>query len=367
MRILMTTDTVGGVWTFTKQLCWELLARGHHVALVSVGRAPSHAQSNTMDALAARWGEQFCFTVSTAPLEWMDDNDRAFNEAAPLLLQTAEGFAASLLLSSQYCFAALPFPGPRIVVAHSDVLSWAKACRPERLPPSHWLERYCALVRRGLECADAVVAPTRWMLHALEKNFPIPGELHVIYNGRTISHPHGNEMRQMQAVAAGRLWDEAKNLQLLAQTALPLPVLIAGDSAGATSSLRCAGGDARLLGQLHEEEILAVFRQCMIYVCPSKYEPFGLAPLEAALCGCAIVANDIPALREVWGDAALFFDNAESLSAILAHLSRSDRALTTARKQAHWRASHFTAARMAEGYLELFRSLSSRTAGQYAA
>jgi len=37
------------------------------------------------------------------------------------------------------------------------------------------------------------------------------------------------------------------------------------------------------------------------------YEPFGLAPLEAALSRCAIVANDIPSLREVWGSAAMYF------------------------------------------------------------
>jgi glycogen(starch) synthase len=365
MRILMTTDTVGGVWTFTKQLCWELLARGNHVALVSVGRSPSQAQAKSMNVLAARWGEQFCFTPSAAPLEWMDNNDCAYDEVAPLLLQTAEVFAADLLLSSQYCFGALPFTGPRIVIAHSDVLSWAKECRCERLPPSPWLERYCALAREGLECADAVVAPTRWMLHALEENFPIPGELHVIYNGRTINQPHNNEMRRMQAVAAGRLWDEAKNIQLLAETALPLPILIAGDSAGAPASFRRASEDAKLLGPLDEEEILALFRQSIIYVCASKYEPFGLAPLEAALCGCAVVANNIPSLREVWGDAALYFDDADSLSALLAHLSRSDWALTAARKQARWRASHFTASRMAEGYLELFRSFLSRTAGRY--
>lgn len=367
MRILMTTDTVGGVWTFTKQLCSELLMRGNHVALVSVGRSPSQAQAKSMNALAARWGEQFSFTPSAAPLKWMDNNDRAYDEVAPLLLQTAEVFSADLLLSSQYCFGALPFHGPRILVAHSDVLSWAKECRLERLPPSDWLERYCALARKGLEGADAVVAPTRWMLHALEKNFRIPGELHVIYNGRTISQPHVNEMRRMQAVAAGRLWDEAKNLQLLAETALPLPILIAGDSAGTKPSCRRSDGDAKLLGPLDEEEILALFRQSMIYVCASKYEPFGLAPLEAALCGCAVVANDIPSLREVWGDAALFFDNPDALSALLAHLIRSDWALTTARKQARWRASHFTASRMVEAYLELFRSFLSRTAGQYVA
>jgi glycogen(starch) synthase len=367
MRILMTTDTVGGVWTFAKQLAAELLARGCYVAVVSVGRTPSPAQMNSVNALAARWEPRFLFAASAAPLEWMDENERAYSEAAPLLMNVAKDFGADLMVSSQYCFGALPFDGPKIVVAHSDVLSWAKACRGDVLPTSAWLERYRTLAREGLENADAVVAPTHWMLHALEENFYIPGELHVIYNGRSISHAPISATRRLQAVAAGRLWDEAKNLQVLADVALPLPLVIAGETKDSSLRFHRGDGDATFVGQLGEDEILALFRQSAIYVCPSKYEPFGLAPLEAALCGCAVVANNIPSLREIWGDAALFFDDAQSLSALLKRLSQNDWALMSARKQARWRASHFTASRMAEAYLELFRSILSREAGRYAA
>ena len=45
-----------------------------------------------------------------------------------------------------------------------------------------------------------------------------------------------------------------------------------------------------------------------IYALPARYEPFGLSALEAGLCGCALVLGDIPSLREVWGDAAVFVD-----------------------------------------------------------
>ena len=46
MRILMTTDTVGGVWSFTKELSRGLLENGCEVALVSLGRMPTHAMSS---------------------------------------------------------------------------------------------------------------------------------------------------------------------------------------------------------------------------------------------------------------------------------------------------------------------------------
>ena len=44
MRVLLTTDTIGGVWTFSRELTAELLHLGHSVALVSVGRPPSTEQ-----------------------------------------------------------------------------------------------------------------------------------------------------------------------------------------------------------------------------------------------------------------------------------------------------------------------------------
>lgn len=367
MRILMTTDTVGGVWTFSKQLASELLERGCSIALVSIGRAPSEAQSGALRAMSDRWGRKFLSALSHAPLEWMDDNARAYSGAASAIVTIASDFGADLILSSQYCFGALPFEGPIIVIAHSDVLSWAKACRKDALSPSRWLRKYQQLTAEGLACADAVVAPTHWMLHALQEHFDIPGERHVIYNGRSLSHSSANAARRLQAVAAGRLWDEAKNLTLLTHIKLGLPLVIAGEARQDAANLEHGSGNPTFVGRLEEDQMLSLFRQSAVYVCASKYEPFGLAPLEAALCGCAVVANDIPSLREVWGDAALFFRDEHSLSVLLETLRRSDQALSSARRQAHWRASRFPAWRMAENYLELFRSMLSRGAYPYAA
>ena len=100
-----------------------------------------------------------------------------------------------------------------------------------------------------------------------------------------------------------------------------------------------------------------MFRGSAIYLCTSRYEPFGLAPVEAALCGCAVLANDLPSLREVWGDAAMYFSGADSLSEWLWRLSDHAGLLREMQHRAMDRAREFTAERMAEGYLQLFRSI----------
>jgi glycogen(starch) synthase len=160
------------------------------------------------------WGARFHFRGTDTPLEWMQGNDRAYSEAAPLLLRLADEFDAELLHCNQFCFGALPVSIPRVVTAHSDVLSWAGSCRKSPLEESAWLRQYRSLVRDGLEQADTVIAPTRWMLDALSQNFRLPQQQLVIANGRTIGVP-AQTARKLQAVTAGRLWDEAKNIGLL--------------------------------------------------------------------------------------------------------------------------------------------------------
>jgi glycogen synthase len=368
MRILMTTDTVGGVWSFTKELSSELLKNGCAVAMVSLGRKPSNAQQAWADAQSERWGARFRYDALDTPLEWMNENGRAFSEAAPVLVQIADDFGAELLLSSQYCFGELECDIPRAVVAHSDVFSWAEACRPQGLGHSKWLDTYRDLVQDGLDHADAVVAPTCWMLDALGRNFQLPRERCVIANGRTLVVAKPATTRKMQAITAGRLWDEAKNLKMLETVDSPIPLLIAGEAEYESANLAIDGTDIRLLGALPEEALLALFGESAIYICTSRYEPFGLAPLEAALCGCTVLANDIPSLREVWGDAALYFSGPESLSSWLWRLSDHPWLLNEAQEIAGSRAREFTGERMAAGYLELFRSMVKQSlVGNYVA
>lgn len=357
MRVLMTTDTVGGVWTYTTELTAGLLQRGAAVALVTVGRAPGAAQTKWLERNRARWNGSFRWEMSVAPLEWMSNNQRAFLDLAPQVLRLAQDFGADLLHSNQFCFGALPVPAPRLVVAHSDVHSWAAACRGKSLEPSAWLDSYSALATAGLRRATAVVAPTRWMLGALAANFELPRSTYVIANGRTLPEPALRSTHKLQAMTAGRLWDEAKNLQLLKDVRAPFPIFIAGEAQRESQESLSMPSGITMLGSLEQDELLALFHESAIYICTSRYEPFGLAPLEAALCGCAVLANDIPSLREVWGDGALYFRDASSLSARLLQLSRDPQQLVAAQHRSWQRAQRYTAAVMVEQYLTLYRTI----------
>lgn len=356
MRLLLTTDTVGGVWTFSCELARELLKRGHEVLLVSFGRAPSPLQSAEASDLAKSGSLRY---VSTAiALEWQPDNHSAYALGAPLLLRLCEQYCPDALLLSQFCYGALPVRAPKVVVAHSDVLSWADATSNAPLADDDWLRTYRVLVQMGLAGADLVVAPTAAMLDCLLCNFIVHTAARIISNGRSVPQPPTRPERQMRAMTAGRMWDPAKNLLMLRAAELPLPVAIAGESDGTTF-----GADRiTCTGQLGMDALLAMFRTSAIYICCSRYEPFGLAALEAALCGCAVLAHDIPSLREVWGDGALYFQDADTLSSLLRQLCNDAALLAAAQARSSARAQRYTSAAMAEGYLRAIESLvSSRT------
>jgi glycosyltransferase involved in cell wall biosynthesis len=66
--------------------------------------------------------------------------------------------------------------------------------------------------------------------------------------------------------------------------------------------------DPLLLGEVGDDVLTDLYRQAAVLVHPSRFESFGLPPLEAMRSGCPVVANDLPALREVLGGHARLVD-----------------------------------------------------------
>ena len=97
-----------------------------------------------------------------------------------------------------------------------------------------------------------------------------------------------------------------------------------------------------------------------IFVSPARYEPFGLAVLEAAAAGCALVLADIPTLREVWEGAAVFVDpdDAAGLRHAIEGLCAGP-GRQALQRAARARAARYSAARMADTYRDLYARLAA--------
>jgi glycosyltransferase involved in cell wall biosynthesis len=352
MKVLMTADTVGGVWTYALELARALAPQDVTVALATMGTLPTPEQWEEAAGVP-----NLTIHESRFKLEWMDDPWDNVARAGDWLLQLAADLHPDLVHLNGYVHAALPWPAPRLVVGHSCVLSWWRAVHGEEAPAA-W-HRYHAEVRRGLLAADQVIAPTHAMLSALQAHYgPLPAG-RVIPNGRdaALFRPQAKEAF---ILAVGRLWDAAKNIGALAAVApaLPWPVVVAGTDQhpqGGTAALPTV----RPLGQLSTAALAPWVGRAAIYALPARYEPFGLSALEGALAGCALVLGDIPSLRELWDGAALFVppDDTGALESALRTLIEDPAGRTGLMQRARRRALALTPQHMAAGYLTVYRRL----------
>ena len=87
-----------------------------------------------------------------------------------------------------------------------------------------------------------------------------------------------------------------------------IPLVLAGGMGGGAFRPAALPQPAHCTGRVTDAELKALYQGAGCFVFPSRYEGFGLPPLEAMACGCPVVASDIPALREACGQAAWFCD-----------------------------------------------------------
>ena len=348
-RVLMTADAVGGVWHYALELARGLTGSDVEVVLAVLGPPPAPEQY-----LAASSIDGLTLVHGGFALEWMPGAERDLNAAESWLLALEESLAPDLVHINGFAHAALPWQVPTVVVAHSCVLSWWRAVHGGDAP-AEWAD-YRRRTRAGLRAADLVVAPTRAFLEQVQAlHGPLLRTL-SIWNGCAPVEPT-DTAKEPLVFAAGRVWDEGKNLQALAAIArrLAWPLAIAG--AGAPQH----GGsvNAPWLGPLSTDAMRRWYTRAAVFVLPARYEPFGLAALEAAMAGCALVLGDVPTLRELWDGSALFVppDDPEELVAALNALAENSELLSLLGGLARSRAEGYSAARMTTGYLDAYAGL----------
>lgn len=344
----MTTDAVGGVWTYSLDLAKALEPHGVQVVLATMGPLPDDSRL----AEAARV-PNVSLRTSDYRLEWMSDPWADVEAAGRWLLDVEQREQPELVHLNGYAHGSLRWSAPRVVAGHSCVLSWWQAVRGETAPRS-W-DRYRTEVRLGLHHAHLVIAPTRAMLGCLVRHYELIGPTRVVPNGRDRSAFRPGDKQQF-VMSAGRVWDQAKNVGALAKVAgeLPWPVYVAGDATSPDGSSFPDSENLHLLGRISENEMRGWMGRASIYALPARYEPFGLSALEAALSGCALVLGDIESLREVWGDAALFVDpdDAEQLGEAIVGLASDAGKRDEMARRALDRAELYTLENMAREYLD---------------
>jgi glycosyltransferase involved in cell wall biosynthesis len=349
-HVLMTVDAVGGVWRYALDLAAQLRAHGYRFTLVGLGPQPSPAQRQEAERVAdVVWLD--------APLDWLVEDERALDAVPPLLAPLVASLDVDLVhlnLPSQA--AGLVVDVPVLVVSHSCVVTWFAGVRGSEVPPDWAWQKRRNLA--GFSNSDMVLAPSRSHADMLRAAYGPLANQRVVYNGsRAIP---GSTDKEPFVFAAGRWWDDGKNGATLdaASRAMEWPVVMAGNNRGPAGQY-VAIEHADLRGELPHAEVRALMGRAAIVCSPSVYEPFGLAPLEAAGARAALVLSDIPTYRELWDGAALFAPphDAAGMAAAVNTLARDPGRRAELAEKAQQRAQQYSLAAQAEAMAGAYADL----------
>jgi glycosyltransferase involved in cell wall biosynthesis len=351
LRILITTDAVGGIWVFSSLLARALALRGAEVSLVTLGPAPRAEQ-----LVALRSEPNIELVVTDFALEWMDPERRDLDRTRTGLARIARQQQPDLVHLNGYREALVNWRLPVVLTAHSCVRSWWLACRGREPSEVRW-NGYIADVAAGLAAAALWAAPSAAFRDTMQALYSPARAGRVIHNGTDAAR--GIAEKEPLIVAAGRLWDEAKNVKeiVAAAGALDWPIQLAGappEHAGCVRNLL-------FLGELPRRDLLSLMARAGIFVAPALYEPFGLGVLEAAMSGCALVLSDIPSFRELWTGAALFVDPRDALAfaSTLQRLCEDNTLRKQLQHAAAQRAPRYSITAMIDAYCGTYHSLLS--------
>lgn len=238
---------------------------------------------------------------------------------------------------------------------------------PNNLPPisrfywSHWLPR-------TIHWANQIIADSEHTKHDLIRLLGISAErVEVVYLGvdvvfRPLEDPVVLEfVRQKYKLPSALVLyvgtiEPRKGLDTLisAYAALaddiPHHLVIAGKRGWYTEPLFRQVKSLGLSQRVHftdyvaDEDLPALYNLADLFIYPSRYEGFGLPPLEAMACGVPVVCSDAASLPEVVGDAALLVppDDVEALAATMRRVLENDALRAEMRTKGLERAKRFT-------------------------
>jgi glycosyltransferase involved in cell wall biosynthesis len=342
MRVLVVADVMGGVRTFVGELARDLTGRGVEVHLALIGSREQVEPLLDLPVASLDWRPY--------ALEWMGDPWDDVERTADWVAELAGALRPDVLHMNTFTPVADDVL-PALLTVHSCVLSWWRAVRGEDAPPQ-W-DRYRRLAERTLERAQTVVAPTAALMSLLCGLYgPLPSA-RVIANGSSLP-PGETGPREPLVITVGRVWDEAKNAATLATAAPAIHGRVAAIGQGPAPGLHS-------LGALPHREVITWLRRSAVFAEPARYEPFGLAALEAARSGCALVLGDIPSLREVWGDAAAYVppDDPDALADAVNRLLDDPVACEAAAARALARSERYSASATGAAYHAALAAIAS--------
>ncbi len=293
------------------------------------------------------------------PIDWLCEGPEPIYAAGEAIATIAAARQVDLVqLNMPTLGARTRFGVPVVAVMHGCIATWWDAANGTTLPIEFRWQR--TATHQALLAADAVVAPSATHAGEVARHYGLVQAPLAIHNGRSPLLAASDARPARSLFTAGRLWDRVKDTAVLDRVAarVSVPFRAAGTTRGPHGET-VTPNHLTLLGQLGTEALAAELAARPIFVSAARFEPFGLAVLEAAAAGCPLVLSDIATFHELWDGAATFVPVGDAdgyvaaIEALLGDPARATMLGDAARDRAARYTPAATAAQMAALYAQL--------------
>jgi glycosyltransferase involved in cell wall biosynthesis len=319
---LMMPNRQGGMSRHCEEIYARLAERGHHISIYCSSRpqGPSYRgmQLRRVPSLGVPGWDRLVYSLLATALSTFGPYDVVHYHS---------------LVNTGFCFA--PRLARRRVVVTIHRIEWQDqkwgAFTRQFLRWSEWA---------AMRFANAVIAVSRHLKDDVTGRNSRGRAIHVISNGATMPGDVGTAaLRELgltpggYVLSVGRLvpdkgWDIALDAfeRLGATDVDGLEYVVAGGARIETDYVRSLHERARasqlpvrLLGMVPPETVEELYAGARLHLAPSFQEGQPLTVLEAMSHGCCIVASDIPAHRDLIGDAGVLYPahDADALADVL--------------------------------------------------
>lgn len=112
-----------------------------------------------------------------------------------------------------------------------------------------------------------------------------------------------------------------------------------------------------VVGTIPNAQITVWYRFAEALVTASKMEGFGIPPLEAMSLGCPAIVSDIPVFHEIYGDAAVYFDqnNLKAIAKVIVATLADKQLIQEKIKKGYQRVKMYSWQKTAQETLEVYQ------------